>query len=106
MQKHQLDRFGVKPLREGNNWREKFRNKKFSLCGVWKVAQRTPNCPLDKTPDEAVEEYRAKVQRCARGYMAALNACCYCEPCEEMRGGGPTEAGQRFWAATLMDMMK
>ena len=78
---------------------------KFPLQQVWEVAKRTPNCPLDQTPDEAVDRYLLKIQKCGKGNMVSLNITCECDDCHEIRGGGPSEAGQRFYVNMMMEML-
>ena len=105
MQRHQLNRFGVKDIQEYHGYDKRFGMLKYSLEQVWEVAKRTPNCPLDQMPDEAVDRYLLKVQKCGNGRMESLSITFECEDCEEMRRGGPSEPRQRFWVILHMQML-
>ncbi|KAI4658479.1 uncharacterized protein J4E79_006885 [Alternaria viburni] len=104
MQRHQLNRFGVKDIQEYRDSDKRFWKLRYSLEQVWEVAKRTPKCPLDQTPDEAVDRYLLKVQKCGNGGIGSLRIVCEHKDCQEMRTGGPSEAGQKFWVDMYKDM--
>ena len=105
MQRHQLNRFGVKEIQEYRDSDKRFWKLKYSLEQVWEVAKRTPNCPRDQTPDEAVDRYLLKVHKCGNGGIGSLRIVCEHKDCQEMRTGGPSEAGQKFWVNMFKEMM-
>jgi hypothetical protein len=99
MQKHQLARFDIWPLERGNRFDKGFRTKKYRLDEVYAVATFTPNCPIQETPDQAVERYFKKFEKCGKGRWDQLNRLCECEDCSTMHcGGEPGEPWFEFYA--------
>jgi hypothetical protein len=102
MQYHQLQRFGVKDTKRSCGI--PFRTQKFYPYQFYEVALRTPNCPIDETPDEAVERYLEKIKRSGEGKMSTLKLYCGCRDCDGLRSG-PTMEGERFYKSMEKEML-
>ncbi|CAA9964437.1 hypothetical protein CFE70_010513 [Pyrenophora teres f. teres 0-1] len=97
MKESQLTRAGVRKLRSFVRFGPKeYRKNLYSLQQVYNAAVRTPNCPKDETPDQALERYLEKVRKCGRGDMLSLPFFCECRDCDDIRCG-PTRGGTEFW---------
>jgi hypothetical protein len=96
MTEAQLKRSGVHATSSYSNGMKQYRTNVYTLQKVYEAAVSTPNCPIDETPDEALERYLAKVEKCGGGRMMALPKHCKCNECETI-WCGPTRGGRSFW---------
>ncbi|KAF2106258.1 hypothetical protein BDV96DRAFT_654821 [Lophiotrema nucula] len=81
------------------------RMQKYWLRDVYGIAQRMRR-PLAGTADEALDEFLEKLRRCGDGLVLGLPEYCECDPCEDMRSGGKSRAGQRFWSKQSMEFAR
>jgi hypothetical protein len=101
MTEQQLKQRGVSPyLRE--RFRKQYRTDTYVLKDVYDAAVVIGGCPIDNTPDWAVERFRTKLQKCGNGYMYHLADSCECADCIELQCGA-TRAGAAFWADQLVE---
>ncbi|KAF2831487.1 hypothetical protein CC86DRAFT_342330 [Ophiobolus disseminans] len=94
MTEQQLKRRGVRPI-YSNRFNRQYRSKRYLLEKVYAAAVVNANCPIDETPDQALDRYLAKLQKCGRGLLICLPSYCECGDCEDIRCG-PTKAGYTF----------
>ncbi|KAF2874760.1 hypothetical protein BDV95DRAFT_603553 [Massariosphaeria phaeospora] len=69
--------------------------RKFWLYEAFDLACRTPGCPIDETPEEALERYFVKLNRCGQGVIDLLPSYCQCDACVNIQWG-LTREGSRF----------
>jgi hypothetical protein len=74
MNQQQLQRRQERPIYP----HRRFIHKRYLLQQVYEAALRTPSCPIDETPDQALERYLAKVKKCGKDTMFLLNPYCDC----------------------------
>ncbi|KAI4701383.1 hypothetical protein J4E81_003123 [Alternaria sp. BMP 2799] len=105
MRENQLKTAGVKRKSNYVMYSKRYWSNVYSLKDVYDAAVRTPNCPRDETPDQALELYFEKVKRCGHGTMFFMPECCECFECENLRAG-PTQGGLRFVSELQMERLK
>jgi hypothetical protein len=100
MTEAQLKRNGVRATSGNLYGTRQYRTNVYILQKVYEAAVRTPNCPIDETPDQALERYLEKFNKCGGGRVMALPQYCDCNDCETIRCG-PTPGGMRFFQQML-----